>query len=67
MFGGRHGTGRLCQPGCAAVQRTDLEDTARHQRSLRGWRAARGCLLPGIKHCESATKFELREVVFVFK
>lgn len=52
MFGGRHGTGRLRQPGCAAVQRTDLEDTARHQRSLRGWRAARGCLLPAIKHCD---------------
>lgn len=35
MFGGHHRSGRLCQSGCAAVQRTDLENTARHQRGLK--------------------------------
>lgn len=30
MFGGHHRSGRLCQSGCAEVQRPDLENTTRH-------------------------------------
>lgn len=61
MFGGHHRSRRLCQPGCAAVQRTDLEDAAHHQRSLRGWRAARGCRqCLNLQAPRRATKFELR-------
>lgn len=60
MSGNRQGSRRLFQTGCAAVQRSELEDPVCHKRPLTDWHRKR--------EPNSATKTELvhSKIVFCF-